>query len=67
MFGLAIGIMTALAGGNLISTLLYEVRAGDPWTLASVAALLALVSAASCWAPARRAATQDPLEALRYE
>jgi putative ABC transport system permease protein len=65
--GLVIGIATALAGGKLILTMLYEVRAGDPWTLASIAALLVFMSLASCWAPARRAATQDPLEALRYE
>jgi putative ABC transport system permease protein len=65
--GLVIGIAVALAGGKLISTMLYEVRAGEPWVLASVAALLLFVSLAACWAPARRAATQDPLEALRYE
>jgi putative ABC transport system permease protein len=65
--GSAIGIAAALAGGRLISTMLYEVRAGEPWVHASVAALLLFVSLVACWAPARRAATQDPLEALRYE
>jgi putative ABC transport system permease protein len=43
------------------------VHAGDPLTLAAVAALLALVALAACYIPARRAARVNPLIALRYE
>jgi putative ABC transport system permease protein len=65
--GLILGFAAAFAAGRVVSSLLYEVSARDPWTILSVMALLATVAAGSCWLPARRAAKLNPLDALRYE
>jgi putative ABC transport system permease protein len=63
--GLVLGIAGALGLTRLLSTLLFGVGARDPLTLGASAAILALVAAAACYVPARRAAKLDPLAALR--
>jgi putative ABC transport system permease protein len=65
--GILAGIGGSLALSQLMSGMLYEVRANDPMTLATAGLLLALVALAACWIPARRAARVDPLALLRYE
>jgi putative ABC transport system permease protein len=65
--GLAIGLAGALALGRVVQSLLFNVRASDPLTLAAVAALLAVVALLASYLPARRATRVDPLVALRYE
>jgi len=50
-----------------MSEQLYGVTVSDPLTLVIAASLLMLVALIACWLPARRAATVDPLLALRYE
>ncbi len=67
LIGLALGIAGALAASRFLQTLLFEVRPGDPLTIASVSLLLAVVGLAACYAPARRATRVDPLIALRSE
>jgi putative ABC transport system permease protein len=67
IIGLAAGMAVAVAAGNVLSKLLYEVSPRDPATLASVAVMLGLVGLAACTLPARRAMRVDPLEALRCE
>src|SRR5579872_1441382 len=61
------GIVAALALARLMSSLLFGVRANDPLTFVAVAVLLAIVSGAACYIPARRAVRVDPIVALRYE
>ncbi|MGE5323108.1 MAG: FtsX-like permease family protein, partial [Actinomycetota bacterium] len=65
--GAVFGIAASLGVSQLLQSVLYGVKAGDPATLISVAVLLLLVSLVACWLPARRATRVDPLVALRYE
>lgn len=65
--GGAIGIVAALAVTRLATTMLYGVSAYDPLTFIAVIVLLAIVSGAACYMPARRAMRVDPIVALRYE
>jgi putative ABC transport system permease protein len=65
--GLGIGFGGALAFARALTTELYGVGAWDGPTLATVAALLAVVTLGACYVPARRATRVDPMVALRYE
>jgi len=65
--GVALGLIASLALGRVIATQLWGVSPYDPWTLTCVPALLIITGLLACWIPARRAATVDPLVALRYE
>ncbi len=65
--GLAIGLAATAGATRLIASLLYGVRANDPWTLSVTAAILALVALIAGFLPARRASRLDPMNALREE
>ena len=65
--GLAIGLICSVGTSVLIRSLLFGVQAGDAVTLVSVALLLGLASMAASFLPARRAASVNPVEALRAE
>jgi predicted permease len=65
--GLAIGLVCSVGSSLLIRSLLFGVQAWDAVTLSLVALLLALASMAASFLPARRAASINPVEALRAE
>src|SRR5262249_55238782 len=65
--GLAAGIAGAFGVTRWMSVMLFNVSPTDPPTFALTSLLLALVAAAACLVPARRAARVDPIVALRYE
>jgi putative ABC transport system permease protein len=67
LIGLGIGIAGAIGLTRFMSSLVFKVSVTDPTTFAVIALLLLLVAAAACYLPARRAATVDPMEALRCE
>jgi predicted permease len=65
--GIAIGLACSLAAATLLRGLLFGVRAADPGTLAEVAAVLGVAALLASYIPARRAASVNPVEALRAE
>jgi len=67
LIGLVAGLAAALEAGRLIQKLLYGVQAEDPAVMAMVAGLFLSAAAAAAFLPARRAASLDPMDALRTE
>jgi predicted permease len=65
--GIAVGLAAALALAQLIKSMLYGLQPADPVSLISGALLLIAVGLAASWLPARRAASVQPMEALRHE
>jgi predicted permease len=65
--GLALGIPSALLAGNLMASQLYGIGAYDPLALSAAIAMLALCATFAGFIPARRAASIEPMQALRTE
>jgi predicted permease len=67
LVGVVVGLLAAVALSSVIGSLLYGVRATDPFTYAAVAGALLTVATAASWLPAQRAAAVAPSTALRAE
>jgi predicted permease len=65
--GVAIGAALAVALGGLASSMLFGLKATDPVALVTSVLAMAAVAGAASFVPARRAATLDPVAALREE
>jgi len=65
--GLGGGMLLALASERLIQSFLYRVRPLDAWTYVSVLVLLPLIGLIAAFLPARKAASIQPMEALRED
>jgi putative ABC transport system permease protein len=65
--GLAIGVAAAIGLSRFVAAFLWGVRATDPTTYWSVAAILLGVGVAASWIPARTAAKLDPVSTLAHD
>lgn len=65
--GALLGCVVSLGATHWLASQLYQVTPYDPETFFTGGALLFVIALAACWIPARRAASVDPMEALRAE
>jgi putative ABC transport system permease protein len=65
--GVLIGLIGALVSTRLLASLLFEVSATNPLLFALPGALLIAVTVLAAYLPGRRAASIDPMRALRAE
>jgi ABC-type antimicrobial peptide transport system permease subunit len=65
--GLGIGVPVAIGAGRLMSAQLYQVRSFDPAALVLSMVLLSLAALVAAFIPAQRAASINPVLALRTE
>ena len=65
--GLGVGLLLAFALAHMVANLLRGVRPDDPAVFAGITAAIAAIALGSSWIPARRAASIDPMAALRDE
>jgi predicted permease len=65
--GIAVGTPAAFVLSRFVGTLLYGLKPTDPLTVASATIALLLVGFLAAYLPARRAASIQPVVALRYE
>jgi predicted permease len=66
-FGIVVGLVCSVGATTLMRNLLFGVRVWDLSTLVAVAATLAVCALLASYIPARRAASVNPVEALRAE
>jgi putative ABC transport system permease protein len=67
LLGIALGSLGAYGVGRVMQGMWYQVGAMDPMGFSLVAALLLVSAAVACLIPARRAASVDPMVALRED
>ena len=67
LLGIVIGLAGSMSAATLIRGLLFGVHSWDVPTLAAVAAVLGVSALLASYIPARRAASVNPIDALRAE
>ena len=67
LLGCAAGLAGALAVSRVLASMLFHVSATDPIILGASMATMLLLSLAACAIPAQRAASANPVDALRSE
>jgi predicted permease len=65
--GLGVGLLLAVATGRLVRSFLYQVQPVDVWTYVSVALALSVIGLTAALLPARKAASIEPMQALRED
>jgi predicted permease len=67
LIGLAVGLLLAAGAARLESSLVFGVTPLNALSIAGALGVLAFAIVAASWLPARRAASIDPMQALRTE
>jgi putative ABC transport system permease protein len=67
VLGIVLGLIAAVAGGRVLSSVVLDIPPYDPVTLVVVTLVLLSVALLACAVPARRALAVEPMEALRHE
>ena len=65
--GIVLGLIATVSVTRLMTSVLFEVRPGDPLILGLAALILGSIAMLASYLPARRATKVDPMLALRYE
>jgi ABC-type antimicrobial peptide transport system permease subunit len=65
--GIVVGIAGAMLASRLLTSLLYEIRPGDPLTLVGVTLVLVGTALLASWIPARAGTRTDPMVTMRAE
>jgi putative ABC transport system permease protein len=66
LFGISLGLLSALGVTRLLASELFGVSPFDPVTFLAAAVLMASVTLLACYVPTRRAMRVDPMLALRH-
>jgi predicted permease len=67
LMGVVIGLAAAFALSRIMADYVYGIKATDPLTYTASTLVLIMAALAACYLPARRAASVDPMQALRNE
>jgi predicted permease len=67
LIGAVAGMILSFAFARVVGSLLFQVSPHNPAIVVTAVCVLVIVGAAACLLPARRAATVDPMQALRAE
>jgi ABC-type antimicrobial peptide transport system permease subunit len=65
--GMLLGVVAAFAGARYLRTLVYGISVADPVTYGIAAAIITIAALIGCWWPASRAASANPVDAIRAE
>jgi predicted permease len=65
--GVSVGLVGVLGGARVLQGFLFSVTPTDPIAIGGAAVLMLTIAAIACYIPARRAAGEDPVQALRVE
>jgi putative ABC transport system permease protein len=65
--GVGVGLLGVIGGARLLRGFLFSVTPTDPIAIGGAALLMLTIAAIACYIPARRAAGEDPVQALRVD